>query len=48
MPLYKRKQPECLGIAEEPAESLRVRIKERTGKGDFIVGVYYRLSEREE
>lgn len=33
---------------EEPNESLCVRIKERTGRGDIIVGVDYRSSDQEE
>lgn len=32
----------CLGMDEELTESLWVRIKERTGKGDIIVGACYR------
>ncbi|GAB0179529.1 hypothetical protein GRJ2_000418200 [Grus japonensis] len=32
----------CLGMDEEPTESLWVRIKERAGAGDIIVGVCYR------
>ena len=39
--LYMREQLECmeLAIGEDPNESLWVRITERTGKGDIIVGV---------
>ena len=33
---------------EEPVESLWVRIKERTGQGDIIVGVHYRPRNDEE
>jgi len=32
----------CLGIDEEPTESLQVRIKEKTGRGDTVVDVCYR------
>ncbi|KAK4811175.1 hypothetical protein QYF61_019806 [Mycteria americana] len=38
----------CLGMDEEPSESLWVRIKERTGKGDIIVRVCYRPPDQEE
>lgn len=34
----------CLGMEKDPMESLWVRIKEKTGKGDSIVGVCYRHS----
>ena len=37
----------CLGMDEEPAESLWVRIQERTGKGDTTVGVCYRPPDQE-
>lgn len=32
----------CLGMDVEPTNSLLVRFKEKTGKGNIIVGVYYR------
>ncbi|GAB0190160.1 hypothetical protein GRJ2_001481300 [Grus japonensis] len=32
----------CLGMDEEPTESLWVRLKGRAGTGDTIVGVCYR------
>ena len=38
----------CLGMDEEPAESLWARIKERTDKADIIVGVHYRPPDQEE
>jgi len=38
----------CLGIDEEPTESLWVRIKARAGTGDIIVGVCYRPPDQEE
>ncbi|GAB0204060.1 protein Hook 3-like [Grus japonensis] len=38
----------CLGMDEEPTESLRVRIIEKVGKGDTVVGVYYRPPDQEE
>jgi len=37
-----------LQMDEEPVESLWVRIKERTGQGDIIVGVHYRPRNDEE
>jgi len=37
-----------LGMAEEPTESLWVRIKGRAGKGDVIVGVCYRPPNQED
>ncbi|GAB0205316.1 mitochondrial enolase superfamily member 1 [Grus japonensis] len=44
--LYVNEQLECmdlhLGMDEEPAESLSVRIKGRAGAGDIIAGVCYR------
>ena len=50
--LYVREQLECmelcLGIEEEPTESSLVSIKERTGKGDIILGVCYRPPDQEE
>lgn len=49
--LYVRKQLECmelsLGMDREPKESLWTRIKERTGKSDMVVDVYYRPSNQE-
>ncbi|GAB0204478.1 hypothetical protein GRJ2_002913400 [Grus japonensis] len=36
----------CLGMDEEPTESLWVRIKGRPGTGDSIVGVSYRPYEQ--
>ena len=38
----------CLGMDEEPTESLWVRIKGRAGTGDIIVGVCYRLPNLED
>ena len=38
----------CLGMDEEPIESLWFRIKERTDKGDIIVGVCCRPPDPEE
>lgn len=38
----------CLRRSEEPTEILWVRIKERTGKEDIVVGVCYRLPDKEE
>ena len=38
----------CLGMDEEPTESLWVRIKEKTGKGDIVVSICYRLPDQEE
>ena len=50
--LHGREQLECmelcLGTDEEPTESLWVRIKERTGKGDIIMPVCYRPPDQEE
>ena len=44
--LYVRAQLECMELClqmdKDPVESLWVRIKERTGQGDIIVGVCYR------
>ncbi|KAK4830111.1 LOW QUALITY PROTEIN: hypothetical protein QYF61_008538 [Mycteria americana] len=44
--LYLRGQLECLelclGMDERPTETLWVRIKERTGKGDIVAGICYR------
>ena len=33
-------------MTEEPTENLWVRIKERAGTGDIIVGVCYRLTKQ--
>ena len=45
LPFYVREQLECmqlcLGREEEPAESLWVRMKERTGKGDRYSGCLF-------
>ncbi|KAM9590815.1 uncharacterized protein ACIBXB_005869 [Morphnus guianensis] len=38
----------CLGMDEEPTESLWVRIKGRAGTGDIIVGVCYRPPNQED
>ena len=38
----------CLGMEEEPRESLWVRTKERTDKVDVIVGVYRKPPDQEE
>ncbi|GAB0204868.1 mitochondrial enolase superfamily member 1 [Grus japonensis] len=38
----------CLGMDEEPTESLWVRIKGRAGTGDTIVGVCYRPPDQED
>ena len=38
----------CLGMHEEPTESLWVRIKGRAGTGDIIVGVCYRPPDQED
>ena len=50
--LHVRQQLECLelclGMGEQPAESLWVGIKEQTSMGDIVVGVHYRLPDREE
>ncbi|KAK4806252.1 hypothetical protein QYF61_013396 [Mycteria americana] len=50
--LYVREQLECmelcLGMDDEPTESLRLRIKEHTGMGDIVVDVCYRLPDQEE
>lgn len=37
----------CPRTDEEPTECLWVRIKEKTGKGDIIVTVYYRPPNQE-
>ena len=48
--LYVKNQLECmelcLGMDEEPTESLRVKIKGRAGTGDITVGVCYRHQTR--
>ena len=50
--LYVREQLEyielCLGVDEEPVESLWVRIKGQAHMGDTVVGVYYRPPDQEE
>ncbi|KAJ7423397.1 hypothetical protein WISP_33945 [Willisornis vidua] len=38
----------CLGMGEDPNESLRFRITRRTGAGDVTVGVCYRPPEQED
>ncbi|TRZ09133.1 hypothetical protein HGM15179_017974 [Zosterops borbonicus] len=38
----------CLGVDDKQVESLWVRIKRQTSKGDTVVGVCYRLPEQEE
>ncbi|XP_063280190.1 uncharacterized protein LOC134564864 isoform X3 [Prinia subflava] len=38
----------CLGVDDKQVESLWVRIKGQTSKGDTVVGVCYRLPEQEE
>lgn len=49
---YVRQQLECvefcLGMSDEPMESLSVRIKEQASTGEVIVGIYYRPPEQEE
>ena len=51
-PFYVRQQLECtepcLGRADEPTESLWVRIEEKMGKGGILVGVCYRPPDQEE
>ena len=51
-PFYVREQLECmepwLGRADEPTESLWVRLEEKTGKGGIVVGVCYRPPDQEE
>ena len=37
----------CLGMDEEVTKSLWVRIKDRAGTGDIIVGVCYRPPDQE-
>lgn len=34
----------CLGMGDEPTETLRVRIKEQTNMGDVVVAVCYMSS----
>lgn len=50
--LYVREQLECielhLGESDVEVESLWVRIKGQAGKGDTVVGVYYRPPDQEE
>jgi len=38
----------CLGLDEEPTESLWVKIKSRAGTGDITVGVCYRPHDQDE
>jgi len=38
----------CLGVDEEPVESLWVRIKGQAHMGDTVVGVYYRPPDHKE
>ena len=38
----------CLGMDDEPSESLWVSTKEKTGKGDIVVGVCYKPPDQEE
>lgn len=38
----------CLGVDDEQAESLRIRIKHQTSKGEIAVGVCYRPPEQED
>ena len=38
----------CLGMGEEPTESLWVRIEGRAGTGDITVGVCYRPPDQED
>ena len=38
----------CLGTDDEPSESLWVSTKEKTGKGDIVVGVCYKPPDQEE
>ncbi|GAB0209103.1 mitochondrial enolase superfamily member 1 [Grus japonensis] len=38
----------CLGMDDEPTESLWIRIKERTVKDDIVVGVCYRPPDQKE
>lgn len=38
----------CLGIDDEPTESLWVRIKDQTGMGDIVVGFCCRRPDQEE
>lgn len=37
-----------LGIDDEPTETLWVSSKKKTGKGDIVVGICYRLPDQEE
>ncbi|PKU35454.1 dtw domain-containing protein 2 [Limosa lapponica baueri] len=50
--LYVRDQLECmefcLGMDDEPTESLRVKIKEQTNMDDIVVGICYRPPDWEE
>ena len=38
----------CLGMDDVPSESLWVRVKEKTGNGDILMGACYRLPDQEE
>lgn len=38
----------CLGMDDEPTANLWVRIKEKTGKDDIIVGIWYKPPDQEE
>jgi len=38
----------CLGIGNEPTESLQVRTKEMTGMGNIMVGAGYRPPDQKE
>jgi len=38
----------CLGLNEEPTKSLWLRIKDRAGTGDVIVGICYRPLDQED
>ncbi|MFV8201551.1 hypothetical protein ACNQ1D_26440, partial [Enterobacter cloacae complex sp.6700005] len=50
--LYVREQLECielhLGESDVAVESLWVRIKRQAGKGDTVVGEYYRPPDQDE
>ena len=38
----------CLQMDDEPTETLCVRVKGKTGKGDVLTGVCQRLPDQEE
>lgn len=38
----------CLGIGEEPPETLWLRTRGQTNTGDIVVNMCYRLPDREE